>query len=222
MVVLLGVIVAFGGSLIFSSTRTPTDATAAEAPLQQIDGIWLRVSGDPADRVALFAQPNVPQPTTQVAPLIPRQPDAETANPTATATPLPQPTATPPPVVQAVATNTPAPLARVDSVDPIIFQNYIVQPNDTLYSIATARMDSSIALISRFGISSDDIVAGAVIPLPIGNPAYCSGRRPYAVGEGDTAYSIARRYGTTHENLAAINGLNANYTIRIGEIICVP
>jgi LysM repeat protein len=96
-----------------------------------------------------------------------------------------------------------------------------VQAGDTLYGIAKARV-TSITLMARHGIAQDNLTPGNVIQIPVGNPAYCPGRRPYAVGEGDTAFGIARKFGTTAENIRSINGLDANYTIYAASIICVP
>jgi hypothetical protein len=72
------------------------------------------------------------------------------------------------------------------------------------------------------GIDQPDLVQGAVIRVPVGNPDYCPGLRPYAIGEGDTVFAIATRRNTTVENVQAINGLNADYAIKAGEILCVP
>lgn len=223
-VVLLGVIVALAGSLLFSPNRTPDETAAVDVAPQQIDGLSLRVSGDPAQRVILLTEQSGNQLSVQVPTSAPAQTQSETAQQAPTNTPVPVATATAQ-IIVATPTNTAVPVQiqqNNSTAEPIIFIDYTIQPNDTLYNIATRRMDSSIALISRFGLSSDDIIQGAVIKLPVGNPAYCPGRRPYAIGEGDTAYSIAKRYGTTHQNLQAINGLNSEFAIRIGEILCVP
>ncbi len=98
---------------------------------------------------------------------------------------------------------------------------YQVQPNDTLYSIASAQ-GTSVALMAEYGIDAGDIVAGNVIQLPVANSAFCPNARTYVVREGDTAYSIGRRFNTTHEVLQSMNGLDANYTILIGQVLCVP
>lgn len=135
----------------------------------------------------------------------------------ATATPVPeavieQPTAVP--QATAVPANTTA--------TKIIFQNYVVQQSDTLYSLSQSFV-TSIALMAENGISQTSLVPGQTISLPVGNPEYCSGRgRPYAIGEGDTVFNISQRYNTTVENLQALNNLDANYSIRIADIICVP
>ena len=135
----------------------------------------------------------------------------------ATATPIPeavveQPTAVP------QATAVPA----NNTVNKIIFQNYQVQQGDTLYSISQSFV-TSIALMAENSISQASLVPGQTISLPVGNPEYCNGRgRPYAIGEGDTVFNISQRYNTTVENLQALNNLDANYSIRIADIICVP
>jgi LysM repeat protein len=72
------------------------------------------------------------------------------------------------------------------------------------------------------GIDQNNLVTGAVISVPVGNPEYCPGLRPYAIGEGDTVFAIATRRSTTVENIRAINGLNADYAIKAGDILCVP
>ena len=123
---------------------------------------------------------------------------------------------------QQVQTATAVPLNSVNtSVDPIIYQSYTVQANDTLYNI-TRQFNTSVTLMAVKGISQDDLAPGTVIQVPVGNPAYCPGLQPYAIAEGDTIFSIAQRRNTTKETLRTINNLDANYTIYSGTIICVP
>lgn len=174
--------------------------------LEIVEGVEVRVNPDPNKEVVIV-QPVVDTGT----PATDTQPAPAPVEPTAT-TPIVIPTSTPLPPAATV----PAP--RPDSV---IFIDYVVQPGDTLYSIAK-RMDTSIALMAQKGISAEDLVPGKVIRLPVGNPAYCTARRPYAVTEGDTAFSIARKFGISIEELRAINNLDANYTVYTGTIICVP
>ena len=128
------------------------------------------------------------------------------------------PVVTPVPTTAEQATAVPA----TPAVEKVIFDNYTVQPGDTLSSISQ-RIDTSIALMADRGISQASLVPGQSILLPIGNPQYCAGRgRPYAVGEGDTAFNIGQRFNTTPANLQAINGLDANFTVKVADIICVP
>jgi len=118
--------------------------------------------------------------------------------------------------------NTPVPAAVVPIVDKLIFIDYLVQPGDTLYSISQ-RIDTSIALMADKGSSQANLNPGQTIRLPLGNPAYCANRgRPYAIGEGDTAFNISQRLNTTPDNLHTINNLDENYTIKVADIICVP
>lgn len=123
----------------------------------------------------------------------------------------PTPTTAPP-----AATAVPSQTAQ-----KIIFTDYTVQQGDTLYSVAT-RIDTSIALMAEHDISQEDLVPGNVISLPIGNPEYCPGRRPYAVKEGDTAFSIAQRFNIKTQELQAINGLGPDFTVNLADILCVP
>ncbi len=110
----------------------------------------------------------------------------------------------------------------VTAVDKIITTALPISSGDTLYSISQ-RIDTSIALMADRGISQDDIVPGTSISLPIGNPAYCTdGRRPYAVGEGDTAFSIGQKFNIKAEELQTINNLDAEFTVRVADILCVP
>jgi len=135
-----------------------------------------------------------------------------------------QPTPIPPtPVTEGQpAPTAPQPVVIQPAAEKIIFTPYTVQANDTLYSIGQ-RIDTTIALMAEYGIAADNLSPGTVIELPIGNPAYCANNgRPYAVREGDTAYSIAVRFNTSAEQLQMMNNLDANFTVRVSDIICVP
>jgi LysM repeat protein len=44
----------------------------------------------------------------------------------------------------------------------------------------------------------------------------------YTVRWGDTLYSIARRFGTTVQAIAAVNGITNPSLIRIGQVLCIP
>jgi LysM repeat protein len=150
---------------------------------------------DPDREVGLFLEEPFEEPAEEVA-----QPEPTQAVPT------PEPTATP-----------------VPSPDEIIFIDYWVQQGDTLYRIAHNRIDTNIALMARYNISAKELVVGRRLDLPIGNPAFCPGRRAYAVQEGDTLFSIARRFNTTVTDLQQINPwLDPNATIYVARIICVP
>jgi outer membrane biosynthesis protein TonB len=92
------------------------------------------------------------------------------------------------------------------SGEKVIFQSYTVGDNDSLYNI-TRQMATSITLMAVHGISQDDLITGQVMQVPVGNPAYCPGYFPYAVGEGETVVGIAQKRSTTADNIKAINRL---------------
>jgi LysM repeat protein len=103
----------------------------------------------------------------------------------------------------------------------VIFIDYVVQPNDTMYGVASKYV-TSIVLMAQEGIAQDNLVPGTTIKLPIGNPEYCPGRRPYAVAEGDTAYNIERTQGVELDVLKEINNLNDDFYIEAAQILCLP
>jgi LysM repeat protein len=107
------------------------------------------------------------------------------------------------------------------SGEKVIFQSYTVGDNDSLYNI-TRQMATSITLMAVHGISQDDLITGQVMQVPVGNPAYCPGYFPYAVGEGETVFGIAQKRSTTADNIKAINRLGDDYKILAGDVICVP
>ena len=120
----------------------------------------------------------------------------------------------PDPAAQQIPDPTPQP-------DPITTIQYIVQPGDTLYSLAQTQ-NSSIELMAINGIDSGDIVPGSTLALPIANPAYCPGMRTYIVRENDTVFSLARTFGTTTDDIIRINNLDVNATIYTTGVLCFP
>ncbi|WP_420640924.1 LysM peptidoglycan-binding domain-containing protein [Candidatus Leptofilum sp.] len=215
MMIAIAIILAAG---VFLAINVVQNREAADTVAPTIESNFVvNVGGQP---IALQVDPNT-RPNIVTAPETnpesPRTDEVAPADPQIeTATATPEPTAVPPTNVP--PTNVPAPPA----VEKIIYQSYTVQQGDTLYSLSRAFV-TSIALMADKGISQANLVPGTTINIPVGNPQYCNGRgRPYAVGEGDTAFNISQRYNTTPENLQSINSLDANYTIKIADIICVP
>jgi murein DD-endopeptidase MepM/ murein hydrolase activator NlpD len=49
-----------------------------------------------------------------------------------------------------------------------------------------------------------------------------AGVNNYVIKQGDTLYSLARRYGTTVKVLCELNQINESKTLRIGQVIKVP
>lgn len=217
-------IMAIGSFLVLSQFIGGDDAVPAGegadpsllgVPLA-IDNTTVYINQNPASAVTLQEQqplaPAVPvlQPTAELQPIVP----------TATTAPAVQvqPTQPPPqPAAPVVATGQ----GVVAGVEPIIFIDYVVTADDTLYRI-TEKQTTSIELMAVHGIDAQDLSPGATLRLPVANPAYCSGSRPYVIRPGDTAFSIANRLGTTAQRLQQLNNLNAEYRIDIADVLCVP
>lgn len=212
-IVVIAIILAVGAFMAISFFQKRPESPAGTFTVN-VEGEEITVKTDPNKEVRIVGIEQPPALTaaegiaaTEIAPPAQVQQDQVELVQAATVVP---PTDTP------IPTATPVPEA-------VIFEPYTVQPNDTLYNIAR-RPDTSIALMARYGLSQDDLVTpGAVIQLPVGNPAYCTGNlQPYAVGEGDTAFSIGRRFNVTAEELKAINNLDDSYTVYGATIVCVP
>ena len=196
-------------ALVIERSNSPTESAEAIP-------IVITVAGTP---VALYPDPNktillVSEAGTPVAPESgnPEQATADAATAVILVTvtpavPLPSPTPLPPPP-------TPVPPS-------VIFTSYVVQPGDSLYRI-TQLQNTSIDLMALHGISSSAMVAGNVLNLPIANPAYCPGMIPHVVRDQQTVYSIAREYGSSPDAIAAVNGLDANYTVKTTQVLCIP
>jgi LysM repeat protein len=210
LMIAIAIIMAAGVFLAMNVVQNRDDAAA---PVATDSNFVVNVGGQP---IALQVDPNsrpsiVPDPVDNS----PRPEDLSNQQ-VETATATPEPTAVSPTAVPATA------VPAIPAVEKIIYQNYTVQQGDTLYSLSQA-FATSIALMADKGISQTNLVPGATIAIPVGNPEYCAGRgRPYAVGEGDTAFNISQRYNTTPENLQTLNQLDGNYTVKIADIICVP
>lgn len=196
------------------------EAAQTETQLVTVEGVEVRVLRSIDNQ--LFMQPVVPQ----IEVVVPTQPVQEAPQTQEQPTQVPEQTQEQPAQqtdqTQQVIQATAVPVGTANQgVDPIIYQSYTVQNNDTLYNI-TRQLNTSVTLMAVKGIDQDDLVVGTAIQVPVGNPAYCPGMRPYAIGEGDTIFSIATRRNTTVETLRSINNLDANYTIYSGTIMCVP
>jgi LysM repeat protein len=114
---------------------------------------------------------------------------------------------------------------------PII---HIVQPGETLYTIATRYNTTVAMLMLANGLQTYNIrVYQRIVippqgwegwpPMPVWTgpgPGEC-GRGSYQVQRGDTLYSIARRYGVTVSALMAANKLTST-TIHVGASLCIP
>jgi LysM repeat protein len=162
-------------------------------------------------------------------------PGTATPSPTptpGTATPSPTPTASPPappPTTPPGPTSTPAPYPTVTpdrTPGPPLAGGcstlYVVRTGDTAFSVAR-----------RFGVSVGALAAANGLPpsyyMQIGQLLTIPGvpgpiGTSHVVQPGETLYSIARRYGTSVETLAALNRIPHPWHVKLGQtlLICPP
>lgn len=95
---------------------------------------------------------------------------------------------------------------------------YIVEYGDTLYSIAR-KFNTTVPIILHFNpnINPNAIYPGQAIFIAESPPEAII----YTVRQGDTLYSIARRYGTSVENLVKFNYLSSADFIYVGQPLVV-
>lgn len=183
----------------------------------------IKVESDPRKALRIISTPAPAPAPTELPVIVPPEGQGGGENVTIVAPeqPIliltPTPTFPPPPPATAV----PLPATAVPRPNQYIFVDYQVVPGDTLWSISQ-KHNTTISLMARFGIDATDIIPGTVIRIPVANPAYCPGTRPYVVEKGDTLASIARMTGTTVENLMQINGFGPGSRLDTTSVICVP
>jgi spore germination protein len=93
---------------------------------------------------------------------------------------------------------------------------HVVQPGDSLYSIA-----------QRYGVPSDEIFrANELSDIPflvVGQSLVIPTREiRHTVAPGESLFSIARRYGTTTSSIIALNGITNPDAIQPGTVLRIP
>jgi LysM repeat protein len=155
-----------------------------------------------ATPTATFTQP--PPTATSTATTAP----SATPLPTATAVAVVQPTATAlPTITPAAATTTPT-------------ATYVVQPGDTLFSIAQRFGTTVEALRAANGLTSNMITIGQILFI-VAAPSLSPGIIEHIVAPDDTLYSLAQRYGATVEAIMRVNGLTSP-SIIVGQRLLIP
>lgn len=111
------------------------------------------------------------------------------------------------------------------------YQSYIVQAGDTLYKIASKYDMTVDELISLNQLKTTILTIGQVLQvkalassfIPLGSECFGTGYveptyLTYTVKQGDSLYTIARKYNTSVENLKLLNDLSDNL-LTIGQVL---
>ncbi|HSH02560.1 MAG TPA: LysM peptidoglycan-binding domain-containing protein, partial [Anaerolineae bacterium] len=149
--------------------------------------------------------------TSQAQQALQAQQQQQQAAPTLT----PWPTATP--WVQQAA---PTAIPPVSS-GGVQFINHTVVAGDTLFSISQ-RYGTTIELMAEYNIAANDLVPGQILRIPTSGGGNCGANTSHIVSPGDNVFRIALRYGTTSAAIQQLNGLNANYLIKVNQVLCIP
>ena len=97
---------------------------------------------------------------------------------------------------------------------------YIVKPGDTLYRIANKYNISVNDLITTNNLSSNILSIGQELVIPI-KPVTEEDYAVYEVVNGDTLYSIARKFNTKVDSIKSYNNLTSNL-LSIGQVLQIP
>jgi LysM repeat protein len=197
-------------ALVIDRSNSPTDSADAIPIVITVAGTPVALYPDPNKTILLVSEAGTP--------VAPESGNPEQATADAVATEVILVTVTP---VQPLPSPTPLPPPPTPVPPSVIFTSYVVQPGDSLYRI-TQVQNTSIDLMALHGISSSAMVAGNVLNLPIANPAYCPGMIPHVVRDQQTVYSIGQEYGSSPDAIAAVNGLDANYSVKTTQVLCIP
>ena len=105
--------------------------------------------------------------------------------------------------------------------DPLV---HIVQPGETLSSIASRYGVSVTALVQANGLRDADFIwYGQRLVIPGGTALATAGRSSvYVVQRGDTLSGIAARYGVSVAALARANGIANADRVYVGQRLTIP
>jgi LysM repeat protein len=147
--------------------------------------------------------------------------------------PMATPTATSE-VQEAAVESTPTPSPVSTPVTPETTY-YAVQPGDTLWAIAR-RFEVTVQSLAEANDLLDperlqpgqelvipgggDLVVDEPAPLPPSGTL--ESQRAHNVATGETLWGIAQRYGTTVDEIAKLNELDAGQVLTVGQRLLIP
>lgn len=113
------------------------------------------------------------------------------------------------------------PAADVE-IDPQATTAYVVQPGDSLISIAKRRAASWQALARLNALVSPDVLyPGHVLQVPVTDRAEEGGTGLHIVGDGDTLFRIALRYDVPPRSLISLNAPLNPMLIYEGQMLVI-
>ncbi len=93
--------------------------------------------------------------------------------------------------------------------------SYVVQPGDTLGSIAIRAQIPRVLIAEANGLSSADAIrTGQKLTLPR--------TRRHTVAAGETGFAIAYKYAVPWEQIAIANGIDTNAALPPGKVLLIP
>ncbi len=99
---------------------------------------------------------------------------------------------------------------------------YTVQRGDNLSRIASWYGTTVHAIMRANGLHTSVIQPGQVLFIPAGGGGGGSCARTHYVQRGETLSQIARWYGVSVQQLAAINNIHNPSRIYVGQMLCIP
>ena len=100
-------------------------------------------------------------------------------------------------------------------------ETYIVKSGDTLYGISNQFGVSVTELASINGIKGSNLSIGQVLKIPVKEGNNPNNMFMYTVKNGDTLYSIAKKYNTSVSEIQKLNYLSSPNLV-VGQIIRIP
>ena len=100
-------------------------------------------------------------------------------------------------------------------------ENYIVKKGDTLYGISNQFGVSVTELAELNGIKGSNLAIGQILKIPEKEGTNPNNMFMYTVKKGDTLYGIARKFGTTVNEIMSLNYLKST-NLSIGQVLRIP
>lgn len=98
---------------------------------------------------------------------------------------------------------------------------YTVKPGDTLWGISNQYGVSVTELAKLNNVDASTLKVGMVLTIPGSSGSNPDNMFMYTVVKGDSLYSIAKRYGTSVEEIKKLNYLTSNNLV-IGQVLRIP